>query len=214
MCPFSTSFPRGAVWSLVCGLDVNISPKTNVLFWTLYKTDQAEGLWPAVFGELSKVGVENGRRFLFRNYAKRCPFRGQPQHTPGYPYRTYVWSPASNRVRRRRVLNWSPFLPPDPLRTKGAVNTFHSKPMWNRKRAGKKLQYLRTSHLVLIIFPLHLFRPPWVGAFSVFNIFFQLVERGSVRDLRYSEFHRGRDIWGNGVWEPSTWVDVALPMAR
>lgn len=42
----------------------------------------------------------------------------------------------------------------------------------------------------------------------------QLAERGSIRDMRYSEFHRDRDIQGNGLWEPSTWVDVALPVAR
>ncbi|CAM9306840.1 unnamed protein product [Pylaiella littoralis] len=49
---------------------------------------------------------------------------------------------------------------------------------------------------------------------AVFDELSKLVGRGSVRDTRYSEFHRDRDIQGNGMWEPSTWVDVALPIAR
>lgn len=43
---------------------------------------------------------------------------------------------------------------------------------------------------------------------------FKLTTRGSVRDTSYTAFHRDRDKQISGVWEPSTWVDVVLPIAR
>ncbi|CAM9550665.1 unnamed protein product [Scytosiphon promiscuus] len=49
---------------------------------------------------------------------------------------------------------------------------------------------------------------------KVFSEMSKLAERGSVADERYSEFHRDRDENGYGLWEPVTWVDVALPIAR
>ena len=38
--------------------------------------------------------------------------------------------------------------------------------------------------------------------------------RGSLRDTSYMEHDRRRDGEGHGFWEPSTWADVALPLAR
>lgn len=43
---------------------------------------------------------------------------------------------------------------------------------------------------------------------------FKLTTRGSVRDTSYTAFHRDRDKKISALWEPSTWVDVVLPIAR
>ncbi|CAM9213606.1 unnamed protein product [Ectocarpus sp. 6 AP-2014] len=48
----------------------------------------------------------------------------------------------------------------------------------------------------------------------VFDELSKLTTRGSVRDLSYTAFHRDRDKQISGVWEPVTWVDVVLPIAR
>lgn len=49
--------PPGPAYSRLAGtyVHLHVPPKTNVLFSTLYKLDQADGLWPRVFDEFSKV---------------------------------------------------------------------------------------------------------------------------------------------------------------
>ncbi|CAB1105458.1 unnamed protein product [Ectocarpus sp. CCAP 1310/34] len=100
-------------------------PKTNVLFSTLYKLDQADGLWPRVFDELSKHHVSS---FTFVRFTLAT--------TGG-----------------------------------GVAPDSHGK-------------------------------------------YIKLTTRGSVRDTSYTAFHRDRDKQISGLWEPSTWVDVVLPIAR
>ncbi|CAM9746173.1 unnamed protein product [Ascophyllum nodosum] len=48
----------------------------------------------------------------------------------------------------------------------------------------------------------------------VLDEFRKLAMRGSLRDTSYMEHDRRRDGEGHGFWEPSTWADVALPLAR
>ena len=81
------------------------------------------------------------------------------------------------------------------------------------------VEWLRqaASDVFIIVLPVRVHPPPCPlpSPLSPFSYPGQLAERGTVEDCSYTEHDRRfENEQHHAVWEPSTWADLALPIAR